>query len=103
MVQKTTLSVRDLKKYLAHHKISPEEFAVHAQLSHMTIRRWLKKKDQDLLPSKYIPTLGPLFGKAPSPKIPKFSLAQALKTLSMDALLVGIEKTGTQFKDLKTL
>lgn len=101
--QKDRLYVRDLKRYLAHHQISPEVFAKDAQLSHMTIRRWLKKKDQEALPSKYLPTLGPFFGKAAPPDLPKFSLARALKSLSMDLLIVEIEKTGMRFKDLQRL
>ena len=103
MSQKIQLHVRDLKKYLAHNKMSPEDFAEKVQLSHMTIRRWLKRKDQELLPSKYIPTLGPLFGKAPPPVLPKFSLARALKNLSMDMLMAEIEKSGAEFTDIMGL
>jgi uncharacterized membrane protein YkvA (DUF1232 family) len=103
MVQKIKLSVRDLKKYLADQKISPEEFAKRSQLSHMTIRRWLKKTDGEALPSKYAPVLGPLFGKTPAPVLPKFSLASAMKDLNIDALMDEIEKSGLVFKDIAAL
>lgn len=51
------LTVGDLKKYLEAHRLSPEKFAKQVQLSHMTIRRWLKKSDQHPIPEKYYPLL----------------------------------------------
>lgn len=83
--------------------MSPEEFAKRAKLSHMTIRRWLKKNDQEALPAKYAPTLGPLFGAIPAPVLPKVPLEWALKNLSMDVLMAEIEQSGARFKDLKRL
>jgi uncharacterized membrane protein YkvA (DUF1232 family) len=103
MMQKIKLSVRDLRKYLADQKISPEEFAKRSQLSHMTIRRWLKKGEHESLPSKYAPVLGPLFGKTPPPVLPKFSLANAMKDLNIDALMKEIEKSGSVFNDIAAL
>jgi hypothetical protein len=95
--------VGDLKKYLAHHRVSPEIFAKNTQLSHMTIRRWLKKSNSESIPSKYIPTLGPLFGKSRPPELPKLSLARALENESMSSLMITVEKSGRRFKDLQRL
>jgi len=100
---KIQLYVRDLRKCLAQSRMSPEDFAKKVGLSHMTIRRWLEKEDEESLPSKYLPTLGPVFGKAPAPTLPKFSLARALKSLSIDALMAEIEKAGNAFDDVKVL
>ncbi len=103
MSQSAQIYVSDLKKYLARYQMSPEEFAKNAQLSHMTIRRWLKKKNSESLPSKYVPTLGHFFGKAPAPELPKLSLARALNEQSMDSLMEGIEKKGALIKEIAPL
>ena len=58
-----TFTLRDLKDHLSKHRISPEKFAEEAQLSHMTIRRWLKRDDADLISEKYYPALAPIFSR----------------------------------------
>jgi hypothetical protein len=83
--------------------MSPEDFALKAKLSHMTIRRWLRKGDREVLPSKYNATLAPLFGKAPPLASPKVSVARVLGNLSLDSLMAEIEKSGRQFTDMQRL
>lgn len=53
------LTVRDLREHLERSRLSPERFAKQVQLSHMTIRRWLKKSDEQAIPQKYSAILGP--------------------------------------------
>jgi hypothetical protein len=100
VAKRPEIYVKDLKKYLADHEMSPEDFAVQAQLSHMTIRRWLKKKGGDLLPSKYLPTLGTLFS---NPGLSKSSLSKDFKQMNMDVLMAAVEANGSQFKDINQL
>jgi uncharacterized membrane protein YkvA (DUF1232 family) len=96
-----SLSIRDLKSFLIKHQISPEKLAQEVQLSHMTIRRWLKRRDDDLIPQKYYSLLSPVLSRqttsqadAPHPFPASFSL---------ESLMDEIEKSGQEFKDVKTL
>lgn len=91
------INVRDLRAHLKNREISPEVFAAEVQLSHMTIRRWLKRPDSDEIPDKYYlilrPTLAGLTQLSVSPPA----------SFDVEDLMNEIEKSGTQFKDVKTL
>ena len=100
---KAVLTIKDLKKYLAKTETGPDQFARDVKLSHMTIRRWLKRPDQETLPSKYLSILGPILGKTSAPELPKLSLTFALKNLSLDSLMNEIEAAGVGFKEIKQL
>ncbi|MBY0472044.1 DUF1232 domain-containing protein [bacterium] len=50
----TIQTVGDLRTHLDNHGLSPEQFAKRVHLSHMTIRRWLKKGPEHKLPTKYL-------------------------------------------------
>jgi uncharacterized membrane protein YkvA (DUF1232 family) len=90
-----SLSIRDLKNYLAIRQISPEIFAKEVQLSHMTIRRWLQKNGHDHLPAKYHELLFPVLGQNP---ITSENLA-----FNTESLMDEIEKSGKNFKDVGKL
>jgi hypothetical protein len=47
-------TVGDLRSHLDNQGLSPEQFAKRVHLSHMTIRRWLKKGPEHSLPAKYL-------------------------------------------------
>jgi uncharacterized membrane protein YkvA (DUF1232 family) len=96
-----TLSIRDLKGYLGKQQVSPEKLAREAQLSHMTVRRWLKRKDEELIPEKYYPILAPILAR-PAPKDEQRSPFPH-QSFNVDSLMEEIEKSGQQFKDVKTL
>lgn len=47
------LTIGDLKRYMAAHGLSPERVASATQISNMTIRRLLKKKESLAVPPRY--------------------------------------------------
>ena len=83
--------VGDLRRYIATLGISPEQFASDVGLSHMTIRRWLKKPDETPIQEKYLTLLGPKLG------------LETFGPLNVDQMMREIEKTGREFKDMDTL
>lgn len=90
------LYVRDLRKHLELRQISPEKLAQDVQLSHMTIRRWLKKADSTPLPRKYDSLLNPILSATDA--------ASGLFNVSgMETLMTEVEKSGENFKDVETL
>lgn len=95
--RKTLLSVGDLRKYLAKTGFSPEQFAREVKLSHMTIRRWLKKGDDEILHSKYLTLLGPRLGRVPVPDLPMPSIVHALKNKNMAGPMSELETRGAVF------
>jgi len=97
VVPKPKLYVSDLKSYLTNNQISPEHFAKTVSLSQMTIRRWLNKGARSPLPIKYLPLLGPYFGKSEVPEPPKASVTQALENLSLSTLMDDLKSTGEHF------
>jgi len=100
-LSRQTLSIRDLKGYLAKNQVSPERLAEDVQLSHMTIRRWLKRKDDAVIPEKYYPLLSPVLARQVAPKS---ELASPFpSSFTVDSLMTEIEKSGQQFKDVKSL
>ena len=46
-------TIQDLKAHLLVQNISPEFFAKRSGLSHMTIRRWLRRKPSQIIHAKY--------------------------------------------------
>jgi uncharacterized membrane protein YkvA (DUF1232 family) len=78
--------------------MSPEKFADQAGLSHMTIRRWLKRKDLDPIPEKYEPLLFPLFSSSPQ----QFSNPLPGQ-LTASSLMSEIEKSGEAFENVEKL
>lgn len=97
------LFVADLRKHLKSKGMSPEAFAKEVQLSHMTIRRWLRKGARESIPEKYFPILGPALGRAPGVDIPGFTLAGALENLTVEGLMRRIRKSGEDFEDVAGL
>lgn len=95
--QHQTLTVRDLKEHLTKHQISPEKLAEQTQLSHMTIRRWLKRKESEVIPEKYYSLLSPLFSckmeyAAPFPA-----------SFTVENLMTEIERSGHEFQGVEKL
>lgn len=91
------LIVRDIRRHLDRSKISPEKFAIDVRLSHMTIRRWLKRKDTTALPGKYYALLAPILTPGNSITIDPETM------FSAGNLMNEIEKSGKDFKDLSKL
>jgi uncharacterized membrane protein YkvA (DUF1232 family) len=89
--------IRDLKNCLKERGISPEAFAQEVQLSHMTIRRWLKRKPGDVIPEKYYPMLRVGF----SQQADRTGVSPALFDVSN--LMSEIEKSGKEFKNVENL
>lgn len=85
------LTVGDLKTYLEAHDLSPEKFARDVQLSHMTIRRWLKKPDSQPIPEKYYPLLASRLE------------VSSRNQLNVSALLDDIEQAGKNYTDIENL
>lgn len=100
-VTRQTLSIRDLKGYLAKHQVSPEKLAQDVQLSHMTIRRWLRRKDDDLIPEKYYALLSPVLARRVAQRPDQASPFPS--SFNVDSLMNEIEKSGQQFKDVQSL
>lgn len=91
------LTIRDLKAHLAKHRISPEKLAEQAQLSHMTIRRWLKRDESELIPDKYYPHLSAALAS-------KVEYATPFPySFTVESLMGEIERSGNDFKDVDTL
>jgi uncharacterized membrane protein YkvA (DUF1232 family) len=98
------IRVKDLRDYLERNKLSPENLASSVKLSHMTIRRWLLKKDHEELPAKYVPLLNPLLSGKPMTEIPQFSIAASLGNMNMSDLMQEIERNGMDYnKGVDTL
>lgn len=93
-------TVRDIKNYLSENQISPEKFAQEVQLSHMTIRRWLKRRADQTLPEKYSSLLAPVLARDPQPKAPS---SFTTESLPVEILMDEIEKSGREFKNTKQL
>jgi uncharacterized membrane protein YkvA (DUF1232 family) len=96
-----TLLVRDVKGHLAKHQISPEKLALETQLAHTTIRRWLRRDDDEVIPGKYYALLAPVLARQVAPKIAPSSPFPS--SFTVDSLMTEIEKSGQQFKDVKSL
>jgi uncharacterized membrane protein YkvA (DUF1232 family) len=96
-----TLTIRDLKSYLAKQQISPEKLAKDVKLSHMTIRRWLKRPDDETIPEKYYSLLSPVLARPVSPRTDATSPFPA--SFNVDSLMDEIEKSGKEFKDVEQL
>lgn len=96
-MQNSKLHIRDLKAYLDEAEISPERFATDVQLSHMTIRRWLRRKDHQEIHEKYHSLLAPILmrKKVASPSVPG--------AFCVSELMAEIEKSGQEFKDIDKL
>lgn len=104
--------VADLRTYLKTTGTSPEKFAREVQLSHMTIRRWLRKPDETAIPKKYYGLLKPLLqGASNSPNDAELdldsqaqsSITEKLRSLDMAGVMEEIEKSGQDFQDFQTL
>ena len=96
--------VRDLRVYLTRNQVSPEKFASDVHLSHMTIRRWLKRKDHEALPKKYSGTLRSAFSEVPMVEIPKFSIPGALARMNVREMMNDLEKNGREYgRSVETL
>jgi uncharacterized membrane protein YkvA (DUF1232 family) len=91
------IRVKDLRDYLERNNLSPESLASSAKLSHMTIRRWLQKKDLEELPAKYAPILNPLLNGTPMTEIPQFSITASLGNMNMSDLMLEIERNGMDY------
>jgi uncharacterized membrane protein YkvA (DUF1232 family) len=91
MKSQTGLKVGDLRKLLDKREISPEVFAKEVGLSHMTIRRWLKKPDTTTIPSKYQAALGVHLGKPSETR------------LDVSKMMDEVKKNGNDFRDIETL
>lgn len=89
------LFVRDLRKHLERQQISPEKLASDVQLSHMTIRRWLKKKDSTPLPRKYDALL--------QPTLSQFGVPGLFTASGMERLMNEVERSGKNYDDVPTL
>lgn len=87
------LRVRDLRSYLDRNHLSPEKLAEQTQLSHMTIRRWLKCDEKELLPEKYYPILAPIFAQQ------SLGYGNLFPTsLTVEDLMSEVEKSGLDLK-----
>jgi hypothetical protein len=98
-MKKLTLeSVRDLKSYLSSRDLSPEKFAKELKLSHMTIRRWLKKEDSFEIPLKYRPILDSYIAKTYTAGMSS-SLPQGLTGMNLTELMESVEELGRNYPD----
>jgi uncharacterized membrane protein YkvA (DUF1232 family) len=97
------LYVRDLRHCLEQRQISPEKLASDVQLSHMTIRRWLKRKDSEPLPRKYSAILGPVLAGVPTIDFSQAMERGTLGSADMAKLMQEVEKSGQDFKDVPSL
>ena len=78
--------------------MSPEKFAKNVKLSHMTIRRWLKKPDSFEIPLKYRPIMDSYIAKTYSAPT-EASLPEGLQGINLTELMDSVEKTGQNYRD----
>ena len=97
---KSEVRIRELRTFLETRHISPEAFGKQVELSHMTIRRWLRKPDTWVIPHKYHPILREGFGPDKNTQSPE--VTHALADLDISSLMKGIEKSGEK-GDLKSI
>jgi len=102
-------TIKDLKNYLASQGLSPEGFAKEVKLSHMTIRRWLKKPDSFPIPEKYKPIMeshlsqGQESSNFSSAASLSSSATAALQGFNLTELMDSVEETGRNYEDDGTL
>jgi uncharacterized membrane protein YkvA (DUF1232 family) len=86
----TIETVRDLKSYLSSRNLSPERFGKELKLSHMTIRRWLKKEDSFEIPLKYRPILESYIAK---------TYSSGMSGINLTELMESVEESGRNYPD----
>jgi len=96
-------TIQDLKNYLALQGLSPEGFAREVKLSHMTIRRWLKKPDSFPIPEKYKPIMESHLSQESGNFSSAASATAALQGFNLTELMDSVEETGRNYKDDGTL
>jgi uncharacterized membrane protein YkvA (DUF1232 family) len=107
-VKRDRVYVGEIRHFLEERGWSPEVFAREVGLSHMTIRRWLSKRDNTPLPKKYNATLGPrlaVTGRAP--KLEELYAHHAslggFSARNVDEMVDDLEKSGREFEGVRTL
>ena len=94
-------TVKDLRNYLSSRNMSPERFAKEVKLSHMTIRRWMKKPDHFEIPAKYKPIMDSYIAQLqPEGTSPAaMPSLEGLKDINLSELMESVEETGRNYKD----
>jgi uncharacterized membrane protein YkvA (DUF1232 family) len=98
---KMKMNVGDLRKMLQERGLSPEEFSKQVPISNMTIRRWLRKADKELIPPKYLPHLQIMNGaRGYDSRIP--ANLDITNIESVSAYLMDISKEQDSLRDLQS-
>ncbi len=84
------LRVSDLKAHLKRTGLSPRAFARVAQVSHMTIHRWLQKGPNAVIPEKYYALLAPAIGRSTL-------RPEVLAKGTLEEMMAGVEAAGEAF------
>jgi len=109
MIQrKSQIQVGEIRCLLKEKSWSPEVFAKEVGLSHMTIRRWLEKRDNILLPQKYYVTLAPHLNLAPAS--PGFADSRSFQQVmggfsatNVGEMVADLERSGRDFQEISAL
>jgi uncharacterized membrane protein YkvA (DUF1232 family) len=96
-------TVKDLENYLSSRNLSPEVFAKEIKLSHMTIRRWLKKPASFPIPVKYKPIMESYLNQETGNSSSLASATAALQGFNLTELMDSVEETGRNYQDDGTL
>jgi uncharacterized membrane protein YkvA (DUF1232 family) len=93
------MTIKDLRKHLETTRQSPEQLAQKVNVSNMTIRRLLKRPDDEKIPAKYIANFSRMM--SPNNSLAEIEQFQNVNEseMSFEDVIEDLKQTGEKVKD----